>query len=268
MLFTMARMKGIDLPPPGRRWLPLAILAVLGSILPFQLTAWAQQFIDSSTTGILMAAMPLFVMTLSHYLLPGGQLTVSRSIGFVFGFAGVTLVIGPEALSGLGESGKLLGMFAVLGAVLSYSFNSVYARRMKPENPLALSAGMLVVASLLSVSFSAGDYAAIRLPIEGLPLLAILVLGFLSTGLATVLYFRLVQGPGPNFLTTVNYLVPVWAVLLGAVALDEKLEPAAVGGLVLILGGILISELGGRLVVAVREGRGFLQAVRVASDEA
>ena len=90
---------------------------------------------------------------------------------------------------------------------------------------------------------------------------ALLILGLLTTGLATLLYFRLVQGPGPTFISLVNYLVPAWAVVAGAVFLDEALSPAMIGGLMMILLGIALSEFGPRGWLALRALRArFLPA--------
>ena len=81
---------------------------------------------------------------------------------------------------------------------------------------------------------------------------ALIVLGLLATGFATLLYFRLIQGPGPTFLSFVNYLVPAWALIAGAVFLDEPLTPAVFLGLSLILAGIAFSEFGARLMQTLR----------------
>ena len=77
------RISGNTLPAPGRAWLPMVVLAIFGNVLPFHLVAWAQQHIDSSMAGILMAVMPLFVLTLAHFFVPGGRLTRWRVVGFV-----------------------------------------------------------------------------------------------------------------------------------------------------------------------------------------
>ena len=245
VLFAFMRANGIRLPPLGRAWIPLLVMAVLGNVLPFQLIAWAQQYIDSSMAGILMAVMPLFVLTLAHFLLPGSKLTPYRVVGFVVGFAGVVTIIGPEALRGLDKNTTLWGAIAVLGAALSYSLNSIYARRLGATNPVQLSAGMLVAASLLSLPGAAVDVPGIASPSVA-AMASLAVLGLLSTGLATLLYFRLVQGPGPTFLSFVNYLVPPCAVLAGALFLDETVSSSVYVGLCLILSGIAFSELGAR----------------------
>lgn len=259
VLFAFMRANGIRLPPIGRAWVPLLVMAVLGNVLPFQLIAWAQQHIDSSLAGILMAVMPLFVLTLAHFLLPGSKLTLYRVVGFVVGFAGVVTIIGPEALRGLDENTALWGSVAVLGAALSYSLNSIYARRLGAANAVQLSAGMLVAASLLSLPGAAVNVPDIVSPSVA-AMASLLVLGLLSTGLATLLYFRLVQGPGPTFLSFVNYLVPPCAVLAGALFLDETVSSSVYVGLCLILSGIAFSELGARFSSVFRFRR--LAAVR------
>ncbi len=241
------RLTGETLPRAGRAWLPMVVLAVFGNVLPFHLIAWAQLHITSSLAGILMAVMPLFVLTLAHFFIPGARLTASRLAGFVVGFAGVTVIIGPEFLRGLAGNTALLGTMAALGAALSYSISTIYARRLGAGDPVRRAAGMLIVASML-----AAPAALIELPAIAVPSLAsvaaLAVLGLLATGFATLLYFRLVQGPGPTFLSFVNYLVPAWAVIAGGLLLDEELSISVFLGLALILSGIGLSEFGTRAV--------------------
>lgn len=267
VLLAFMRATGVSLPAAGRGWTPLLVMAVLGNVLPFQLIAWAQQHIDSSLAGILMAVMPLFVLTLAHFLLPGSRLTRYRIFGFMLGFAGVVIIIGPEALRGLSNNSALWGAIAVLAAALSYSVNSIYARRLGDTNPVQLSAGMLVAASLLSLPGAAINMPAIVSP--GFAAVgALAVLGLLSTGLATLLYFRLVQGPGPAFLSLVNYLVPICAVFSGAFLLGESVSTSVYAGMALILSGIALSELGARAGGLFRGRRAATLAARAARSKA
>ena len=246
-LFVLMRLSGIRLPAFGRGWLYLAAMAILGTVLPFNLTAWAQQHIDSAVAGVLMAAMPLFVLTLAHFFVPGSRLTMARSFGFVSGFCGVALLIGPDALDGLAGNTTLLGSLAVLAAALCFALNTILARRVAVSNPVGLSAGTMIVASLLSLPGAVFSLPATVTPPGGLAIVALLFLGLLSTGLATVMYFRLIQGPGPAFMSLVNYLVPAWAVVAGALVLGESLSMHVYAGLTLILSGLAISEFGGKL---------------------
>ena len=266
ILFVYMHASGIRLPEPGRRWLPMLVMAILGNVLPFQLIAWAQQHIPSSLAGVLMAMMPLFVLTLAHFFVPGARLTPLRVAGFALGFAGVVLVIGPDALREGGGSFVLWGALAALGAALSYSVSSIYARRLGAVEPVSLSAGMLLIGSLLTVPVAALDAPAFVTPTLG-AVLAVLFLGALCTGIATLLYFRLIQGPGPTFLSFVNYLVPAWAVLAGALFLDEALSTWAYAGLALILSGIAMSEAGPG-VTRLRRRLGYVGAQRVARERA
>lgn len=245
------RITGAALPPMGRAWWPMLVLAVVSNVLPFHLIAWAQQHISSSLAGILMAVMPLFVLTLAHFFIPGARLTRYRVAGFAIGFTGVTVVIGPEFLHGLSGNTALLGALAALGAALSYSIGSIYARRLGAGDPVQRSAGMLIVASMLSAPAALIDLSSVAAP--GLAsVVALIVLGLLATGFATLLYFRLIEGPGPTFISFVNYLVPGWAVIAGALFLDESLTSSVFVGLALILAGIGLSEFGSRALDGLR----------------
>ena len=248
------RLTGGSLPTVGRAWWPLLVLAWFGNVLPCHLIAWSQQYIDSSLAGLLMAVMPLFVLTLAHFLVPGARVTPFRAVGFVVGFAGVVVIIGPDFQRGLDGNLALWGALAALGAALSYSVSTIYARRLEADDPVRRSAGMLIVASILSLPAAAVDLPQIATPSLG-AIVALSLLGLLATGFATLLYFRLVQGPGPTFLSLVNYLVPAWAVVAGAVFLDESLSLPVYLGLVLILAGIALSEVGPRVLRGMRAKR-------------
>jgi drug/metabolite transporter (DMT)-like permease len=245
-LLILMPLFGIKPPPFGRGWLYLGAMAMLGTVVPFSLTAWAQQYIDSAVAGVLLAAMPLFVLTLAHFFVPGSRLTAARAAGFILGFGGVALLIGPDALRGLSGNTTLLGSLAVLGAALSFAINAILARRVAVSNPLGLASGTMLLASLLSIPTAVNGLALTTLPPTGAALGAILFLGLLSTGLATVMYFRLIQGPGPTFVSLVNYIVPGWAVVAGALVLGEELSLHVVAGLAMILASLAISEFGGR----------------------
>ncbi|MBT8047483.1 MAG: DMT family transporter [Xanthomonadales bacterium] len=264
------RFSGSRLPPPGRGWAAIGAVATLGTILPFNLVAWAQQHIDSSLTAVLMAIMPLYVITLSHYFVPGQRLNAFRMVGFVLGFGGVFLVIGPD-LKSLGTSNvELWAMLAALAAALSYAAGSVFARRMGEQDPLSLSSGTLLVSALCTGAFALPDVNAIQWPAALESVAAIAVLGMIATALSTVLFFRLVQGPGPAFLSIVNYLVPAWAVLVGAIILSEPLSGAVLGGLALILTGIAVSEAGQWLakIVGMRRTARALASAMATSEKA
>lgn len=270
VIYGYFRLTGGSLPGPGRGWWPMVVLAMLGNVLPFHLVAWSQQYIDSSLAGVLMAVMPLFVLTLAHFFVPGARLTLFRAAGFVVGFAGVVVIIGPDFARGFDDNVALWGAIAVLGAALSYSISTIYARRLGAGDPVRRAAGMLVVASIMSLPAAVVDLPAMVVP-TAVATVALCALGFLATGFATLLYFRLIQGPGPAFISLVNYLVPAWAVIVGALFLDESLSISVFLGLSLILSGIALSEIGPRVIRATRAARTRQLAEslpRVAREEA
>lgn len=144
LIYGYLLVTGGTLPGPGRAWWPMVVLAVFGNVLPFHLIAWSQLYIDSSLAGILMAVMPLFVLTLAHFFVPGARLTLARASGFLVGFAGVAIVIGPDFAVGVEGNFAFWGAMAALGAALSYSISAIYARRLGTGDPVRRSAGMLL----------------------------------------------------------------------------------------------------------------------------
>ena len=245
------------LPPIGREWLPLAVLAIVGNVLPFHLVAWAQQHIDSSMAGILLAVVPLLVLTIAHFLVPGGRLTRWRIVGFVLGFAGVVIIIGPDAIGGIMSPTAVWGAIATLGAALCYAASTIYTRRLGPGDPVRRSAGVLIVSSMLAMPAALVAVPDVVMP-GVLAVFAVGALGMIATGFATILCFRLIQGPGPAFLSLVNYMVPAWAVLAGIVLLGESVSHTVMYGLALILLGIACSEFGARIRPMLKSARQHL----------
>lgn len=229
------------LPGLGRVWLYFLIMALLGNGLPFLLISWGQQRIASGLAGILMAVMPLATLLLAHYFVAGERLTRSKTAGFGLGFLGIVVLMGPEALTQLQGSGEaLLAELAVLGGALCYALNTIVARRRPPCDAWVTAAVVLTLAALLTAPLSVPMLPS-PLPTTG-ALVAVLALGLVCTAAATVVYFQLIQLAGPTFLSLINYLIPLWAVVLGIVFLGERLEWNALAALLLILGGIGLSQ--------------------------
>ena len=240
ILYGLMRARGLALPLPGRRWLPFTALGILGNGLPFFLIAWGQQTIDSALAGILISAMPLATMVLAHFLVAGEHITRHRALGFAIGFAGVVVLMGPAALTGLGD--QALAQAAVLGGALCYAVNSVLARRTVAADFLVSSTAVLITASITIVPVALlVDYPWRDAPSAG-SIAAIIWLGIGPTALATILYFRLIAAAGPTFMSNVNYLSPIVALAAGMLLMGERPGPTAVSGLLLILCGIALSR--------------------------
>jgi len=248
-LVLLPLMLGLSRPLPrgGRLWLYFVLIALVGNLLPFSLITWGQRFIDSGLAGILMAVMPLATLALAHLFVPGERLTRYRIGGFLLGFCGVVVLIGPEALLAIGgEHGPLLPMLAVLGGALCYGVSAILARLRPASDAVSTAAVVTGLAALMSLpaSYNLGvvNVAAVSASVVA----AVLFLGLLSTALSLVIYFRLIQSAGPAFTSQLNYLIPVWAVGIGVLFLNEQPTVAHLGGLGLILGGILLSRREGQ----------------------
>jgi drug/metabolite transporter (DMT)-like permease len=230
------------LPPTatsrGRRiWLHCVGMGVFSNALPFALLSWGQRHVTSGFAGITMAVVPLLVLPLAHVFVPGERMTARKVAGFVIGFAGVVVLIGP----GAADADALgLARLACVAASCCYAVGAIITR-LAPGGPyLAFAAGGLLVAAALILPLA---LAVEGWPDPGLPaLLGVLYLGIFPTAVATVLLVFVVQSAGPSFMSLVNYQVPVWAVIIGMVALDEELPPQFLGALALILAGLAVSQ--------------------------
>ncbi len=225
-------------------WPWLLAMALVGNALPFWLISWGQQTIDSGLAGILMAVNPLATLLLAHFLIPGERLTPRRLAGFTLGFVGIVVLMGPELLLDRpGTRAVLLAEAAVLGGALCYSAGSIIAR-LRPDSDDGLTATLvLLLASGLMLPLAAAEPQPFPAPPGLREWLAAGFLGVIATGLATLVYFRLLRAAGPSFLSQINYLIPLWALALGALVLDEPVTPRTLLALALILGGIALAQI-------------------------
>ncbi len=248
VLVPLALARGLRPVRSRRAWLFLVAIAGIGNLLPFLLITWGQRAIDSGLTGILMAIMPLATLGLAHFLIPGERLTRWRIGGFLLGFTGVVVLIGPEALLAIGgEQGPLVPMLAVLAGAICYGISAILARLRPPSDALTTAATVTLLATLLSLPLLAlagadGALERVSLPLPWSVVGALAFLGLLSTATALIVYFRLIALAGPTFVSQLNYLIPLWAVAIGIVFLGEQPTPGHLYGLGLILTGIFVAR--------------------------
>ncbi|AHD01576.1 DMT family transporter [Leisingera methylohalidivorans] len=224
-------------------WVPLVIVGILSTALPFMLISWGQQHVSSGFTGVSMASIPLMVLPLAHFFVPGEQMTLRRLIGFAIGFAGVALLIGGKAFESSGAELETYGRAACLSAAACYSVSSILTRRLPPVDPLGLAAILLVIGCFIIFPAAWLTEGAPVMP-DTRTLLIAAILGLIPTAAANLLRVIVVREAGPTFMTLTNYQLPVWAVVLGAVFLDEELPPSMLLALALILGGLGLSQFG------------------------
>lgn len=235
------------LPREGSSWLAFSAIAVFGNVIPFFLISWGIQHIASGLSGILMAVMPLGVVALAHFFLADEPLTSRKIAGFLLGFAGVVVVIGPERLMELEANGMAFwGEVAVTGAAVCYAVSSIVSRRAIATGALEMATAALLIAGAIGFALAIAIEPAGLARASPSSLTALAVIGVFPTALATVLFLQLIKVAGASFAALINYLIPAYAVLVGAVFLDERLAISAFFGLALILAGIALSQLARR----------------------
>ena len=244
ILLVIMHLRGARLPPFGKVWGNYTILALLGNCIPFTSITWGQQRTDSALAGILMAVMPLATMVLAHFFVKGEHMTRNRVIGFILGFAGIVVLMGPTALASFGdETLTTLSQAAILFGALCYAGNSVLTRILaRGDDVLVASTAMLLIASAIALPLALVIDQPWRMQASAVSLWAILWLGIGPTAIATVVYFRLIASAGPTFMSLVNYMTPAVAVFLGVALLGETPGLHAYVALALILLGIAISQ--------------------------
>lgn len=239
---------GLPVPRSPLAWTAFFWMGLLNNTIPFLLIVWGQKEIESGLAAILTAAAPIFSVIVAGVWLKDEPVTRSRLLGAVLGLVGVVVLIGPSALAGL--DGNLLAQLAVLGAALSYAFAGVYARRFTRMaiDPIVAASGQLLMSSLIMILLVlALDFEAPVQLIESSAKVwaAVGLMAVLSTALAYILYFRLLASAGATNAILVTFLIPVTAILLGALILDERLQWLHFLGMAVI--GLGLSVIDGRL---------------------
>jgi drug/metabolite transporter (DMT)-like permease len=242
-MLVVVRLTGHRMPRSLRIWAGFAVLGLLNNFVPFSLIAWGQVHITSGLASILNATTPLFTALVAHRL---GQerLTANRVAGVLLGLAGVAVLIGPGALQQLGV--HTWSELAIVGAAVSYAFAGTYGRRFRAMPTVVPVAGMLTTAALMALPIALvldrPWTARPSPPVWG----ALLALALLTTALGFLLYFRLLASAGATNVMLVTLLIPVTALLLGSLVLDEPVMPTALAGMALIGAGLLAID--GRLL--------------------
>jgi drug/metabolite transporter (DMT)-like permease len=247
LLTGLVLVRGQRFPRTRRFWLFSLAISLAGNCVPFWLISFGQQRIDSGLAGILMGIMPLTTMVLAHFLVRGERLNRTKAIGFVVGFVGLVALIGPEALLQLrGQGTELLYQLAVLGGAICYAINAIVARHRPPADPLVAAAGVMLAGCALMLPIGGTAASAQLFTAPPIPFAAMLALSIVATAIATVVFLQLVAVAGPSFTSFINYLIPVWALLMGVIFLGEEPGIRVVLALALILAGIALGEVGAR----------------------
>ena len=213
-------------------WRHYAILGWFNSALPFLLLAWAAQTLSASLLSVLNATAPIWG-TILIALRYRQRITLKTVLGLVLGISGVATLVGFDPV--MLEQGSQLAVLACIGAAFSYGIASCYAQGKNSIEPFANAHGSMWGGVILL--FPLLPLFPAQLSSEPEIISSVLILGVLCTGVAYLLYFRLIARIGAPSALTVTYLVPVFGILWGSLILDETIGWHTLLGTLIVLSG-------------------------------
>ena len=249
-LWIIVLFMGLSLPKSPNVWVAFLIMGLLNNVIPFSLIVWGQTQIASGLASVLNATTPLFGVIVVGLLLADERATAMKLVGVAVGFLGVVIMIGIPSLDSA-KQGSILAQIAILGAALSYAFASVFGRRFKATGlkPIIIAAGQVTGSAALLAPVAFYVDGPLALLGSGSPSImvwaSILTLAVFSTALAYILYFKILASSGATNILLVTLLVPVSAIFLGLLFLNETLHWINLAGMALIAAGL--SAIDGRL---------------------
>jgi drug/metabolite transporter (DMT)-like permease len=236
LVYALGRARALD--ELRRSWRPSLVLGAVNAAIPFWLVAWGEKHIDSSIAGIAQSTVPIFTFLLASRVLPYEHVGTARIVGVALGFVGVAVLAGLDPRGGWWA---VAGTLAVVLSSLSYAVGGVYGQvRVETVSGPVLATGSMLAGGVILLPlalFQLPDHAPDAEAVAGL-----LALTLLGTAFGQLVLFRMLRLFGSRRLSLVTYLIPGFAVVYGAVFLDEPITAAALGGLVLILAGVALGS--------------------------
>ncbi|HEU4918965.1 MAG TPA: DMT family transporter [Candidatus Limnocylindrales bacterium] len=239
LLASVVAIAREPLPRNPRTYGHLIVMGAVNIAIPFSLITWAELTVESALASILTAPVPLFVIVIAAIFLRDERITANRIAGLVAGFVGVAVLVGfdPAAVA----AGDLAGEIALLGATLSYACGAVYARRnvhgLRPMIPAVFQVGFaLVMVATLTLVFE----RPFEVNVTPEAWFSVVWLGLFGSGLAYLVFFRILGRWGATRTSMVAYLLPVFGITLGALVLNEPVDARLLIGTGLVIGGIAL----------------------------
>jgi drug/metabolite transporter (DMT)-like permease len=229
-------------PDFRRRLLPFVVMGIANGVFPWIAIAWGEERISSGLASILNATTPLWAAILVYWVVPSERPSLINYAGVLMGLAGVVILVLPDITAG-GIRGDLIGTVAVLLASVSYAVAALYQRRkLRGMNVYEANIGQLAFTGLLVFPLAAPTIPSVHVALPSIA--AILALGVAGSGIAGVLYYYVLNSLGAVRGSGVTLLVPVTAVFWGATLLHEAVTVPIVAGMVVILFGIVLTNVG------------------------
>jgi drug/metabolite transporter (DMT)-like permease len=252
-LLAVMRWRRQSLPRDPMTWRRFLMQACLNSVVPFTLIAWAEQTTDASLATILNSTSPVFTFLLTALVTRHEPVTPRKLFGVAAGIAGISLIVGVSALRGLGR--ELWAQLAIVAATVCYAGAAIFGKQFKGFDPIMPAAGSLLAGAALLTPLSLAVDRPWTLAPSAVSVLALLGLSVVSTALALVIYFRLLDTLGSVGTTAQAYLrVPI-GVAIGVLFLGERLTSTAWAGLACVIAGVAAMTLPSWRLAAAEQHR-------------
>jgi drug/metabolite transporter (DMT)-like permease len=250
LLLIIMRWRGVSLPRDAATWRRFLFQACLNSVIPFTLIAWAERLLDAGLATILRSTAPVFTFLLTFAITRHEPVTGRKLFGVLAGLAGICLIVGVQALGGIGE--QSVAQIAIVAATICYAGAAIFSRGFKGLDPMAPAAGSLLCGAAILAPLSLVVDRPWTLTPSASSILALLGLAVFSTALAFVIYFRLIQTLGSVGTTSQAYLRAPIGVAIGVLFLGETLTPTAWIGLGCVVIGVAAMTIPARRGIARR----------------
>jgi drug/metabolite transporter (DMT)-like permease len=236
LLFAVLTVRGRAVPLDIAMWRRFMFQALLNSVVPFTLIAWAERTVEAGLATILCSASPIFTFLMTFAITRHEPVTLTKLFGVVTGIGGICLIIGVEALSGIGEA--LVPDLALIAATLCFAGAAIFGRGFGALDPMVPATGSLLCGSMVLVPVSLMAEEPWTIAPSATSVMALIALSVFSTAFAFALYFRLMKTLGSVGVTAQAYLrVPV-GVAIGLAFLGESLAPNALIGMAGVIAGV------------------------------
>ncbi|PQZ49395.1 EamA family transporter [Ochrobactrum sp. MYb15] len=241
ILIVIIRLRGLRLPTDVLTWKYFLVQACLNSVVPFTAIAWAEQTTEAGLAAILNSTTPIFTFLITLLITRHEAVTSRRLFGVAAGLAGTCLIIGVQALTGLGN--ELWAQLAIIAATICYAGAAIFGRNFKSLDPMLPAAGSLISGAIILIPLSLIIDQPWTLTPSANSVFALLGLAVFSTAAAFTIYFRLIHTLGSVGTTAQAYLrVPI-GVGIGAIFLGERLTSTAWLGLAFVIIGVIAMTL-------------------------
>jgi drug/metabolite transporter (DMT)-like permease len=240
VLFAVLLARHEQMPRSAVTWGHIVVAALFANAAPYLLFALGEQHVASSTAGMLNATTPLWTVVVALAVRHQKTIRARQAAGLLTGFAGAVLIFAPWRSGGFASAGAVES----LAAAASYGISYVYMDRFlvrRGIGSVTLSACQLLAAALL-LAIALGFAGAPNPHWSATTIASILVLGLIGTGAAYVLNYQIISSEGATIASTVTYLLPVVAIILGVIVLNESFTVLIAAGIVLVLIGVALTR--------------------------